>query len=173
MPWLLASSISGREFDALERMQNASIEAYAPSYRKSIASRHTVGNRVITYPLFARYLFLCLDNVGKDLQALRNQRHIWPVRSDNGALLFVPERDVVSIQARCLAGEFDQLAPSPHAGFAIGDHVTVNIGDTMHTATITHLLRRRAVRLTIDATAFAMVAKVDLLKLARAITGTL
>jgi hypothetical protein len=166
MSWLLASAIAGREFDALERLNSDSIAAYVPSYRKSIASRHTAGNRVITYPLFARYLFLYFDNLAKDLEALHHMRQVWPVRSDSGALLWLRDADVAALQARCAAGEFDQLAKAPHTGFAIGDHVAVNIGDTMRMATITHLLRRHRVRLAIDGASFPMVAKVELLKLA-------
>jgi hypothetical protein len=166
MPWLLAQTLATHEFQALERLTvDPSIPVYVPTYRRSIASRHTASPRIVTYPLFARYLFVCLDQLSLNLERLRLARQVWPVRSDTGSLLFVPDREIANLQARQAAGEFDQLAKPDQPAFAVGQAVSVKIGDTSRPATITHLLRHRRVRLALDGAFPTVTVAVDFIEL--------
>jgi hypothetical protein len=167
MPWLLASTLASKEFDAQQRLQLLNIPSYVPTYKRSIQPRHTNGIRIITYPLFARYLFLWMDNLAIGFETLRNHPHIWPARSDAGNPLFVHDHEVATMQERVNTGEFDQITHHNTHGFHIGEHVVVPIANAPHRATITHLLSRRRVRLLLEGNNLAVVARVELITLSQ------
>jgi hypothetical protein len=120
---------------------------------------------MVTYPLFARYLFLWMDNLGIGLDALREQPHIWPVRSDRGAPLLVDDHDIEQLVSRCSSGEFDDVEPRLWPRIPIGSRVTIMLGNALRHATVTHLLTRHRARIALDGSNMVVTVRVELLSL--------
>jgi hypothetical protein len=96
------------------------------------------------------------------MDTLRHQPSIWPVRSDHGACLIVPDRDVVSLQARVESGEFDELSPAQR--FQLNARVSITIGPATFIGTVAQHLRHSRARIALETC--TVVAKFEVLKLA-------
>jgi hypothetical protein len=161
--WILAQTLATQEFHARKRLDaNASIHAYVPTYRRSVRDRFTRERRIITAPLLPRYLFLFVESVAQAIHAMRDHGDIWPVRSDYGSCLIVPERDMAQLITRTAAGEFDELSPAQR--FPVGAIVTLPLADHRIRGIVTQHLSRRRARIELET--ISVTARFDTLKIA-------
>jgi hypothetical protein len=157
--WLLAQTVAAQEFVARDRLARHDIDAYVPTFRRTIKPRHVKKPRIVSYPLLPRYLFLPVEALPVAFEAMRHHDNIWPVKSVSRACLIVPDHDIEILQARTAAGEFDQLPPAWR--FPVGTYVAFTIAQ----ATLRGVVVRRS-RVRIDIGNCSLVTGVDMLKLA-------
>jgi hypothetical protein len=160
--WLLTRTLASHEFAARDRLaETFCINAYIPTYLRNIKPRYTKSMRTAVYPLLPGYLFLPTDDIALAMEAMRYHANIWPVRSDRGACLTVPDSDIAELQVRQASGEFDQLTAAQR--FPIGSLVALAIAGASHEGAVAQLLGRNRARIRLATC--SIVAKLDALKL--------
>jgi transcription antitermination factor NusG len=167
MSWLLTHTLSQQEYRMRDRLIFASMGVYVPSRRVIVYPRHTRKPRLVRYPLFARYLFVWVEDIMLDLPVIRSvSANIWTVRTKERQFVYVSDKDISSLVAREVGGEFDQLGESEEIRFVIGDTVLITEGPFADHRGVIHQFIRPKNKCRIELSNCSLEIGIDLLEFA-------
>jgi transcription antitermination factor NusG len=167
MAWLLAYTISQQEYRMRDRLISASLGTYVPSRRSLVYPRHTRKPRLVRYPLFARYLFIWVEDIIDDLSAIRSvSSNIWTVRTKERRFVYVMDDEITRLVAREAGGEFDQMRNDEDIRFVVGDNVLITGGPFADQRGIIHQFIRPKRKCRIELSNCSLEVGIDLLEFA-------
>jgi hypothetical protein len=109
--WVLASSVAGAEFTTRAKLDEIGVTVWVPVYRKRVPSRFRRKPKIVHFPLFSRYMFVCTEDVGATRALIRARAtQVWILSAgrDRGPLE-IGYKDVNDLMRREDNNEFDML----------------------------------------------------------------
>jgi transcription antitermination factor NusG len=133
--WYALRSTPRGEFRADEELEQAGIERFTPTYKRSTLIRHTKGRaREIVMPLMSGYLFAQLDFSPRSHHPslLDGCKHIVEPINIWGTPIPVRANELEALRLLCAAGAFDEGKKRGHDNrFRNGDLVRITGGPLM------------------------------------------
>ena len=119
--WYAAYTQPHGEAKALEHLARQGYSAYLPRYRRWV--RHARQRRLVSRPLFPRYVFVGLDRESQRWRPIRSTVGVLGVVSSGEEPVAVPHEIIDALRRREREGGFDALSPAQ--SLRTGDAVRV------------------------------------------------
>jgi hypothetical protein len=119
--WVLASATAGSEFSTRAKLDEIGVVVWVPTYRKRVPSRFRRKPRIVQFPLFSRYMFVCTEDIGATRRLIRERAtKVWFLSAgrDRGPLEIGYDA-VNDLMRREESNEFDQLDRNGPARMAV------------------------------------------------------
>lgn len=127
MKWHVIHTKVREEFRALENLQNQGFEVFLPTYQ--VQKKSQVKIKLVTQPLFSRYLFIRLSDVSSNWFPIKSTRGVAQLLRFGQATepVVIPDSIVEFLKQRCSqeeplhelfhAGEMLEIIKGPFKGF--------------------------------------------------------